>query len=156
LPLLASTNIISQNGSQFGYITLIEDYDGKLIIAATSTNYLLVIDIADLKIKAYIKVPAPITSIMWGSDTNVNFPPKGVSNYIYVTTSNGSNAGKTFAYYFKNVNNYEIGLNYANLDGTVQLLTYDGSSAGLGMTNIFHTSTNDTMTLVLDSSRPRG
>jgi alpha-tubulin suppressor-like RCC1 family protein len=156
LPLLASTNIISQNGSQFGYITLIEDYDGKLIIAATSTNYLLVIDIANLKIRAYIKVPAPITSIMWGSNSNVNFLDSGVSNYIYVTTSNGSNAGSNFAYYFRNVNNYEIGLNYANSDGAVQLLTYDGSSTGLGMTNIFHASTNDTMTLVLDSSRPRG
>ena len=152
LPLLASTNIISQNGSQFGYITLIEDYDGKLIIAATSTNYLLVIDIADLRTRAYIKVPDPITSIMWGSNSNISFPPSGVSNYIYVTTSGGSN----FVYYFKNVRNYEIGLNYANDDGSVQLLTYDGSLTGLGMTNIFHASTNDTMTLVLDSSRPSG
>jgi hypothetical protein len=131
---------------------LIEDYDGKLIIAATSTNYLLVIDIADLRTKAYIKVPDPITSIMWGSNSNISFPPSGVSNYIYVTTSGGSN----FVYYFRNVRNYEIGLNYANDDGSVQLLTYDGSSTGLGMTNIFHASTNDTMTLVLDSSRPSG
>jgi hypothetical protein len=156
LRIIASTNIIAQNNAQFGYITMIEDYNGPSIIAATSGNYVLIINIEDLRVIAFTKVPATITSIMRGSGYNINNPVSGVLDYIYVTTASGSNPGNTFVYYAVSTKNYEIGLNYANISGEPQLLTYNGNAQGLGMTNLFNASTNDTMTLILDSGRPRG
>ena len=105
-----------------------------------------------LQIVSSVLVPAAITSITYGS----LFATNGFPNAVFVSTV----TGQSYAYYLNLINNYEIGLNYPNIGANYQLMTYDGTQSatgsGVGVTSIFNASTNDTFTIILDSSRPLG
>ena len=143
--LIASTQL----DLTYGYITLINSYVSGSFIAATSNNYLIIVSNSDLRLISSILVPSRITSLLWSqnSTSTENHP-----NSIFVTTSSGS----VYSYYVDPEANYEIGLNYVNAAGNYQVLTYNGIQSGLAVTSCFESSTSDTFSIILDSSRPNG
>ena len=109
-------------------------------------------NVTNLSVQAYARIPGTNAS-------GVNY--FSYSNYVSSTpcvlvTSVINGYPVVSAYYLAPTANYEMGLNYLNNSGAVQLLTYTGSQTGFGMTNIVNVSTNDTSTLLIDSSRPNG
>jgi hypothetical protein len=78
-----------------------------------------------------------------------------VPGYI-VPSFSGANQYPVKVYYTYPFGSYELGLNYINSSGNVTLETYSGLSNGIGMSSIVNVSTNDTMTLFIDSSRVNG
>lgn len=141
--------------SQYGYITIINNYLSGSFIAATSNNYLLLISNSTLSILASIQTRAQISSIAFTANSQ-NANATGKSQTIYVTYSSTTTYYPPSTYILAPNTNYEIGLNYLNSAGSYQFLTYDGSQTGVAMTSIYSVSTNDTYTIVLDSSRPNG
>ena len=147
--------------STYGPITLIQMFSSGRILCGTQANYLLIIDTQTLNILAAVAVRGQggaITSITYSDVPQDVTLPGGVNEAIFVTTKvyggGGSAPSTTFAYYMLYTPNYEYGLNYANPTGSYQLMTYDGSQTGVGVSNIFHASTNDTFSVILDSLRP--
>ena len=149
IPLISSKNY----SALYGNITLIESFLPGTIIAATSSNYILVLNNATLAVIASYSMSQTITSITYSNKPQVTYN-NGVivvvASVIYVSTNSGNN----IALYL--LSNFEIGLNFANISGNYQLLTSDGTLSGVGMTNIFNSATSDTFSVVLDSSRPNG
>jgi hypothetical protein len=59
-----------------------------------------------------------------------------------------------YEYYATAIQNYEMSLDYANIAGAYQTVTIDGTVVGAPMTSIVDISTNDTFTIIVDSSNP--
>jgi hypothetical protein len=112
--------------------------------ALTSAGLLLILNSRSLAIIAMCSV-GNYTSMFYtlaGSVNNTIVPGYIVpSKKVYYTYPFGS---------------YELGLNYINSSGNVTLETYSGLSNGIGMSSIVNVSTNDAMTLFIDSSRVNG
>ena len=49
-----------------------------------------------------------------------------------------------------------MGLDYANIAGAYQTITDDGTVIGAPTTSIVDISTNDTFTIIVDSTKPNG
>jgi len=148
--IFTSVSIRSVTPSQ-GYVNFLSNSGiNSVFFATTSDNYLVALDSALLTVYGYIKVPISgsntIVSVTWQSSS------LSVSGIVAVTDS----AGNNFVFQIPSNANYEMGLNYFNSAGSYQLLTYDGSQAGLGMTSIVYAKTSDTFSVVIDSSKPFG
>lgn len=156
LPLLNVLNI----PSIFGYIQNINMFSAGYIIASTSENYVLVINITKLTIDSYILVPGVITSITsTANPANLTTQPPINTPVICVTvdTDFGNLPGPgTFYYYIDLTPNYEIALNYANMAGSYEFITPTGSQQGMAYTGIYNASTSDSFTVLIDSTKPAG
>jgi alpha-tubulin suppressor-like RCC1 family protein len=145
-------NLSDVVGSSVGYAIVLGYYppDTNIFLVGTSANYLIAVNSVTLAIYGSVLVPITgtnkITSITW--QTN-NLSPNG----LFVVTDS---AGNNYLYKVPINFNFEIGLNYSNSTGNYQLLTYDGTQTGIGMTNISYSSTSDTFSVVIDTSRPNG
>ena len=156
MPLLNVLNI----PSIFGYVNYIQMYIAGYIIAATSNNYVLVINIAKLTIDSYILVPGTITSLSATTNpTNLITQPPANTPVICVTTYTdfGNLPGEgTFYYYIDLTPSYQMGLNYANMAGSYQLLSSDGTQSGPVIPGVYNGSAGDTFTVIVDSTKPAG
>jgi hypothetical protein len=140
--------------SLFGYIISVQNFIAGVVMASTSTNMLVFIRIEDLKVIGYISVPGAIISMT----STIN--PENISTTIpidtpvaCVTVDNGISV-RAYEYYSTSIQNYEMGLNYANIAGAYQTVTTDGTVVGAPMTSIVDISTSDTFTIIVDSSNP--
>ena len=140
----------------FGYITSVQNFFSGVVMASTSANTIIFIRIQDLKVIGYIGVPGAITSFT----STIN--PENISNtlptdtpVVSVTVNNGSYV-RSYDYYQSAIQNYEMGLDYANIAGAYQTITDDGTVLGAPTTSIVDISTNDTFTIIVDSTKPNG
>lgn len=148
LPVLAEATI----GSHYGYIKNIQPFIGNMVIAATSNNYVLCINMQTLAVMSYIDISANITTILGTLYPLSSKPavPEGTP-CIFVTTENSN-----FGYSLSGIFNYEMGLNYQNAAAAYQTLTADSSPSDTAVDNIVDVSISDTFTLIVDSSKPTG
>jgi hypothetical protein len=144
--------------SAYGYAIDVQNYIGGMVIVSTSNNYILVVRISSMTIVNYIVVPGAIKSLVASTLKDVA-TIETTDRMIVQTTAQDPAApsnNKLYAYLFPSTKNVEIGLNYGNLAGAFQSLTGNGSYASTPFTSIFNASTNETFTLILDSSKPQG
>lgn len=137
----------------YGYATDVQIYAAGTIIVSTSENYVLILNINDFTVLNTVLYPGTLNSITATLlPANVISQPNTGSMSLFASLVGGS----TFNNYNANRQDYEIGLNYENLGGEYQTITIDGSVNGTASTSIVNSSTSDTFTLILDSSRPTG
>jgi len=152
-PLLLGTLTLP---ASFGYVRSVQNFFAGVVMASTSTNNVVFIRIQDLKIIGYISVPGYITSIT----STIN--PENISNTlptdtpVLCVTVGAGLVTRAYEYYSSAIQNYEMGLDYANIAGAYQTLTLDSTVIGTPITSLVDISTNDTFTIIVDSSKPNG
>ena len=140
----------------FGYAKDIQNFIAGVVMASTSTNKLVFIRIQDLSIIGYISVPGVITSITSTVNSeNAQLPVSLLTDTpVACVTALAGGVVTPYEYYATAIQNYEMSLDYANIAGAYQTVTIDGTVVGAPMTSIVDISTNDTFTIIVDSSNP--
>ena len=140
----------------FGYVKDIQNFIAGVVMMSTSTNKVVFIRILDLSIIGYISVPGLITSMTATVNSENAQLPVSLQTDTPVACVTAEVGGSVIAYeyYATAIQNYEMGLEYANIAGAYQTVTIDGTVVGAPMTSIVDISTNDTFTIIVDSSNP--
>jgi len=152
-PLLATLTL----PISLGYIKSVQNFVAGVIMASTSTNCIVFLRLQDLKVLGFIPVPGVILSFT----STIN--PENITNtlptdtpVVCVTVGTAGWSWTTYEYYLNAIQNYEMSLDYANIAGAYQTVSMDGTVVGAPMTSIVDISTNDTFTIIVDSSKPNG
>jgi hypothetical protein len=140
----------------FGYAKDIQNFIAGVVMASTSTNKLVFIRIQDLSVIGYISVPGVITSMTSTVNSeNAQLPVSLLTDTpVACVTALAGGVVTPYEYYATAIQNYEMSLDYANIAGAYQAVTIDGTVVGAPMTSIVDISTNDTFTIIVDSSNP--
>jgi hypothetical protein len=145
-----------QLDSIFGYIVLVQPYFPGIIMASTSENYVLLIQIQNLELISYVQVSTSSSDVINSITGTIN--PENANSAmlpsqtpVICITANSSSSNSVYAYYAPATKTYEIGADYANTAGAYQSFTVDGTVIGAPVSSIVDISTSDTFTIIVDS-----
>ncbi len=145
-----------QIDSIFGYIVLVQQFFPGIIMASTSNNYVLLIQIQNLQIISYVKVSTSSSDVINSITSTINpenatSPDLPSQTPVISITADSDLTNSVYAYYAPATKSYQIGADYANTAGAFQSVTNDGTVVGMPSSSIVDISTNDTFTIIVDS-----
>lgn len=150
----------------YGYAKFVEVYSANIIAvitqnSTTGVNWLLLCDMVTLDVLAASLMPGNVTSLnastaTTGDTTSSNAVRPGTPVITTTVSTLTSVQRVNYAYYVPADANFEMGLNYRNISGTIQSLTRDGNITGIAYTGINNASVSNTFTVILDTNKPNG